>query len=81
MKGELGHYRTGAVTPPAAGAPVVPPVAGAPAPTRTAAGTIVLNRRFTPVELANIDLERTNRDMMAKGLAIMKDGKTYQSKR
>ena len=81
LKGELGHYRTGAVTPPAAGAPVVPPVAGAPAPTRTAAGTIVLNRRFTPVELANIDLERTNRDMMAKGLAIMKDGKTYQSKR
>ena len=81
LKAELGHYRTGTPAPAVPGTPVVPPVAGAPVTPRTEAGWTALNRRLTPAELANIDMERTTRDMMYKGQAIMKNGTKLTFKR
>jgi hypothetical protein len=81
LKAELGHYRTGAVAAAsAAGAPA--PVAGAaPVPVRTEAGWTALNRRLTAQEYGNIDLEKTNRQMMSEGKAIMKNGTKVTFKR
>lgn len=80
LKAELGHYRTGTVAP-VTGSPVATPVAGAPVAARTEAGWTALNRRLTPAEYSNIDLEKTNRGMMAEGKAIMKNGSKVTFKR
>lgn len=80
LKAELGHYRTG--TP--AAAPVVPgaaPVAGDPVAAKTEAGWTALNRRLTPAEYANVDLESTTRAMFAEGKAVMKNGQKVTFKR
>lgn len=81
LKAELGHYRQGAPAAAAPGTPAAQPVAGAPVPQRTEAGWTVLNRRLTSQEYGNIDLEKTNRDMMSRGEAIMKNGSKVKFKR
>lgn len=81
LKGELGHYRTGAA--PAPPDPTVAaPVSGAPVATRTEAGWTILNRKFTSQELGQIDYDKTNRvDFLNSGKATMKDGRRLISKR
>ena len=80
LKAELGHYRTGTPAPAANG--TAPTTNGtAPAAPRTEAGWTVLNRRLTPAEHAGIDTDKTDRNMMYDGKAIMKDGRKVQFKR
>ena len=81
LKTELGHYRTGATPAAAAATPAAVPVGSAAPAVRTEAGWNTLNRRLTPQEYSNIDLEKTNRQMMAEGKAIMKNGSRVAFKR
>lgn len=82
LKAELGHYRTGIVTPPTVNgaAPAAPSANGTPAP-RAEAGWTMLNRRLTPDEYSKIDTDKTDRGMLYEGKAIMKDGRKVQFKR